>query len=89
MRILSEKIGNSVQVVAIPPVLLGGVNSSRLVRAIIEAEFWEEGLEGSDNVFLSNTRRTVMEKIALHGSGKGGETQRGNAHCAEGCLFQR
>jgi hypothetical protein len=70
MRILSEKIGNSVQVVAIPPVLLGGVNSPRLVRAIIETEFWAEGLEGSDNSFLSNTRRTVMEKIALHGVGR-------------------
>ncbi len=61
MRILSKKIGNSVQVVAIPPVLLGGVNSPRLVRAIIETEFWEEGLEGSDNSFLSNTRSTVSD----------------------------
>jgi hypothetical protein len=70
MRSLSEKIGNSVQVLAIPPLLLGRVNSLQLLRAIIETEFWAEGLEGSDNFFLSNTRRTVMEKIALHGVGR-------------------
>ncbi len=70
MRILSEKIGNSMQVAAIPPVMLGGVNSPRLVSAIIETKFWAEGLEGSDNSFLSNTRRTIMEKIALHGVGR-------------------
>jgi hypothetical protein len=69
MRILSEILGNNVLVVSIPPVLLGGVNSLRLVRAIIETEFWDEGLEGSDNAYLSNTRRTVMEKNVVHWAG--------------------
>jgi hypothetical protein len=40
MRILSEKLGNNVLVVAIPPVLLGGVKSLRLVRTIIETKLW-------------------------------------------------
>jgi hypothetical protein len=33
-------------VVVMPPVLLGGVNSPRLVRNIIETEYWVERLEG-------------------------------------------
>ncbi len=46
IRVLREKLGNHVQVVAMPPVLLGGVNSPRLVRNIIECEYWVERLEG-------------------------------------------
>jgi hypothetical protein len=40
IRVLREKLGNHVQVVAMPPVLLGGVNSPRLVQNIIETEYW-------------------------------------------------
>ena len=46
IRILTEKIGQGVQVAALPPVLLGGVNSERLTRNIIEAEYWLDRLEG-------------------------------------------
>jgi hypothetical protein len=40
IRVLREKLGNHVQVVVMPPVLLGGVNSPRLVQNIIETEYW-------------------------------------------------
>ncbi len=46
IRILREKLGKNVMVTAAVPVLLGGVNSHRLTRAIIDAEYWVESLEG-------------------------------------------
>jgi hypothetical protein len=44
VRVHREKLGDHVQVVAMPPVLLGGggrggVNSPRLVRNLIETEY--------------------------------------------------
>ncbi len=47
-----------------------GVNSHRLTRAIIDAEYWVESLEGGDCTLLSATRRMVMEKMAENGIGK-------------------
>ncbi len=47
IRILKEKqekIGGKVQVGAMPPVLLGGVNSFNLMRSILEVEAWAEQL---------------------------------------------
>jgi hypothetical protein len=70
IRILREKLGKNVMVTAAPPVLLGGVNSHRLTRAIIDAEYWVESLEGGDCTLLSATRRMVMEKMAENGIGK-------------------
>jgi len=69
IRILREKLGPHVKVTAAPPVLIGGVNSERLVRAIIEAESWLEGLEGGECAMLSGTRRVVMSKIDVFGVG--------------------
>jgi hypothetical protein len=45
IRILREKLekkGSKVQVGAMPPVLLGGVNSFNLMRSILEVEAWVE-----------------------------------------------
>ncbi len=67
IRILREKLGPHVKVTAAPPVLIGGVNSERLVRAIIEAESWLEGLEGGECSMLSGTRRVVMSYIDKFG----------------------
>jgi len=72
MRVLREKLansGNNVQVVALPPVLLGGVNSERLVRHILEAEHWLERLEGGEGALLRGTRGAVMEAMGSHGRG--------------------
>jgi hypothetical protein len=38
LRIVKDKLGKEVQMAAIPPVLLGGINSYRLLRNIVEAE---------------------------------------------------
>jgi hypothetical protein len=46
LRILKEKQGGMVEVVALPPVPLGGLNSFATLRAVVEAEHWAERLEG-------------------------------------------
>ncbi len=48
VRVLGERLGDHVQVVALPPVLLGGVNSPSLVRNLIETEYWAERVEGGE-----------------------------------------
>jgi hypothetical protein len=52
-----------VKVVALPPVLLGGINSFRLLRLVVEAEHWAERLEGGDGVLLKRNRGEVVSKI--------------------------
>jgi hypothetical protein len=46
IRIAKEKQGKGAQVVALPPVLLGGLNSYRLLRNVVEAKLWAKRLEG-------------------------------------------
>jgi hypothetical protein len=46
LRILKEKQGGRVEVVALPPVPLGGLNSFAILRTVVEAEHWAERLEG-------------------------------------------
>ncbi len=47
LRILKEKLGGRVEVVALPPVPLGGINSFATLRAVVEVEHWAERLEGT------------------------------------------
>ena len=69
LRILKERLGQQVQVAALPPVLLGGVNCPTLVRNIIEIEHWAERLEGGDGLLLRKTRVAVVESMAEQGIG--------------------
>ena len=46
LRVLKDKQGGKVKVIALPPVLLGGINSFRLLRLVVEVEHWAERLEG-------------------------------------------
>ncbi len=66
MRVLKDKQGGRVKVVALPPVLLGGINSFRLLRLVVEVEHWAERLEGGDGVLLKKTRVGVVNKIGEH-----------------------
>jgi hypothetical protein len=59
LRIVKDKLGKEVQMAAIPPVLLGGVNSYRLLRNIVEAEQWAEMLIGGGGVLLKGMRDEV------------------------------
>ncbi len=47
LRILKDKQGKRVATVPLPPVLLAGINSFRLLRLVVEAEHWAERLEGA------------------------------------------
>jgi hypothetical protein len=50
MRVLKEKQGGKVKVVALPPVLLGSINSFRLLRLVVEVEHWAESWrEGTES----------------------------------------
>jgi hypothetical protein len=69
LRILKEKLGGRVEVVALPPVLLGGINSFATLRAVVEVEHWAERLEGGAGVLLLKTRSEVVQLIAKHGKG--------------------
>jgi hypothetical protein len=73
IRILREKqgkIGSKVQVAAIPPVLLGGVNSFNLMRSILEVEAWVEKLVGGEGALLHKTRAEVVNWIWGSGLGR-------------------
>jgi hypothetical protein len=67
IRQLREKLGDGVTVSALPPILVNGVNNSRLVRNLAEVEIWFEGLK-PDGVLLKRTRcflLTEMERCSL------------------------
>jgi hypothetical protein len=66
LRVLKDKQGGKVKVIALPPVLLGGINSFRLLRLIVEVEHWAERLEGGDGVLLKRTRGEVVNLIGEH-----------------------
>jgi hypothetical protein len=70
LRIVKDKLGKEVQMAAIPPVLLGGVNSYRLLRNIVEAEQWAENLIGGGGVLLKGMREEVKSQIVVMGVGK-------------------
>jgi hypothetical protein len=69
LRILKEKLGGRVEVVALPPVPLGGINSFATLRAVVEVEHWAERLEGGAGVLLLKTRSEVVQLIAKHAKG--------------------
>jgi hypothetical protein len=56
--------------VACPPILLGGINSYRLLRNIVEAEYWAEHMIGGGGILLRKTREAVKQIIAKLGVGK-------------------
>jgi hypothetical protein len=73
IRILREKLekkGSKVQVGAMPPVLLGGVNSFNLMRSILEVEAWVEKLVGGEGALLHKTRAEVVNWMWGSGLGK-------------------
>jgi hypothetical protein len=70
LRIAKDKLGGNVQVVACPPILLGGINSYRLLRNIVEAEYWAEHMIGGGGILLRKTREVVKSLIAKLGVGK-------------------
>jgi len=63
LRILKEKLGGRVEVVALPPVPLGGINSFATLRGVVEVEHWAERLEGGAGVLLLKTRSAVVQLI--------------------------
>ncbi len=70
VRILKEKMGKDVQVAVCPPILLGGINSYRLLRNKVEAKHWAEKLVGGGGILLRMTREDVNSNIAELGIGK-------------------
>jgi hypothetical protein len=70
IRIVKEKQGGKAQVSSLPAVLLAGINSFRLLRNILEMEFWLEKLEGGDAKLLTKTRNIVVELIGKRGIGQ-------------------
>ncbi len=70
--IVKEKQGGKAQVSSLPAVLLAGINSFRLLRNVLEMEFWLEKLEGGggDAKLLTKTRNTVIELIGKRGIGQ-------------------
>jgi hypothetical protein len=70
IRIVKEKQGGRVQVSAMPPVLIAGINSFKLLRDILEVEFWIERLEGGDGMMLGRMREKMIQKIGERGIGR-------------------
>jgi hypothetical protein len=70
IRIVKEKLGGRVQVSAIPPILIAGINSFKLLRDILEVEFWIERLEGGDGMMLGRMREKMIQKIGERGVGR-------------------
>jgi hypothetical protein len=70
MRIMKDRLGKDVQIAVCPPILLGVINSYRLLRNVVEAEHWAEMLIGGGGILLRRTREAVMSNIAELGIGK-------------------
>jgi len=70
LREKQEKKGCKAQVGAVPPVLLGGVNSFNLMRSILEVEAWVERLVGGEGALLHKTRTEVVNWMWGSGLGK-------------------
>jgi hypothetical protein len=70
LRNVKIRLGPNVQLAVVPPILLGGLNSYRLLRNVVEAEYWAEHLIGGGGVLLRKTREVVKKNIALLGIGK-------------------
>jgi hypothetical protein len=70
LRNVKARLGKNVQLAVVPPILMGGVNSYRLLRNVVEAEYWAENLVGGGGFLLRRTRETVKRYIAGLGIGK-------------------
>jgi hypothetical protein len=70
LRIAKDKLGGHVQLVTCPPIILGGINSYRLLRNVVEAEYWAEHMIGGGGILLRKTREVVKQNIANLGVGK-------------------
>jgi hypothetical protein len=55
IRLVKEKQGGKAQVSSLPAVLLAGINSFRLLRNVLEMEFWLEKLEGGGGGRMPNS----------------------------------
>jgi hypothetical protein len=73
--VLREKLGDHVQVVALPPVLLSGVNSPTLVRNLIETEYWAERVEGNEGELVE------AHQVHHHGQTGGARAGKGKEEC--------
>ncbi len=68
IRLLKEKLGDTLNASGIPPILVNRINNPSLVRSVAEAEIWFEGLKGPEGALLKRTREMVlieMERCSL------------------------
>jgi len=65
-----EDGGCGVQVVAVPPIPIGGINSFRLLRGVLEIEAWMEHLIGGDGGLLHRTRAELFNGLRKEGVGR-------------------
>jgi hypothetical protein len=89
VRILKEKMGTDVQVAVCPPILLGGINSYRLLRNVVEAKHWAEKLVGGGGILLRRTREAVKSNSADQGQRAGIRVKHFDATVRDGCGFQQ
>ncbi len=75
VRVPRERLGDHVQVVALPPVLLGGVNSPSLVRNLSETEYWVERVEGGEG------EPVEAHQVHHHGQTGGAWAEKGKEEC--------
>ncbi len=61
LRTISEKIEWGVTAASLPPILVNGLNTPRIVRNVVEAEFWLEDLKGVDGALFTETKKILME----------------------------
>jgi hypothetical protein len=60
-----DKEEGGIQVVAVPPIPIGGINSFRLLRAMLETEAWLEQLVGGDGGLLRRSCLHFNQKLQL------------------------
>jgi len=70
IRMIKEKLGDRVNVSAVPPILVNGIESPSLVRSLAEAEIWFEGLKGPDGALLRRTRGLLLTEVERFSLGR-------------------
>ncbi len=83
IRIAKDKLGANVQVVACLPIFLGGINSNRLLRNVVEAEYWAGHMIGGGGILLRKNRETVKQNSEPRNR-KSQETRGEFTHTAQG-----
>ena len=73
---LKERFGDSILVVPLPPVPLGGIAGKSLVRSALEASTWFMASNCTESLLLKHVHQTLIDTFLTQGEGEGWANER-------------